>query len=252
MDRDDAQPAGPRKVHPERQGWRDRARQGRLFRRRRLGGSLPRGRHRPQVAITRQQVKDSPAIDTEKPVSRQNEEQYLGYYGYPYYWGGVGMWGPGLYPYAMDPGFVGYGVDAESRDREEQIWVRADQERHRNDDPHLRSCKALEGYRIHAADGEIGHVAGYLIDDQTWAIRYLVVDTSNWWVGHKVLIACDWIAGVSWAERTVSIDMTRKSVQEAPPYDPAMPWSDRLDVSLYQHYGRSGYWAGRAALDPPL
>ncbi len=59
------------------------------------------------VSITKEQVKNSPDIDTNKPASRQNEEQYMGYYGYPTYWGGVGMWGEGLYPYAMVPGYAG-------------------------------------------------------------------------------------------------------------------------------------------------
>jgi len=208
--------------------------------------------HALKVSISRQQVKDSPSIDTDKPVSRQNEEQYLGYYGYPYYWGGAGMWGAGLYPYEMAPGYAAVGADQAARERDEQIWLRTEEARHRNDDPHLRSCKALDGYRIRAADGEIGHVAGYLIDDETWAVRFLIIDTSNWWAGHKVLVACDWITDVSWVERTVSIDLTRKAVKEAPPYDPDTPWSGQHDASLYAHYGRAGYWAGRAKLEPRL
>jgi hypothetical protein len=198
-----------------------------------------------QVGITRKQLRDSPNIDTDKPVSRQYEQQYLGYYGYPYYWGGAGLWGAGIYPYAMAPGYAGYGPEGVAREREEQVWLLAEQARHRNDDPHLRSCKEVNGYHVHAVDGEIGHVAGYLIDDQTWAVRYIIVDTSNWWVGHKVLIAHEWIREVEWAGRTVSIDLTRQAVRDAPHYDPAIPWSSRMDLSLYQHYGRTGYFAGR-------
>ena len=67
------------------------------------------------VSLTKEQVKKSPVIDTDKPVSRQNEEQTLGYYGYPYYWGGAGIWGDGLYPYAMLPSYAGYGVDRAER-----------------------------------------------------------------------------------------------------------------------------------------
>jgi hypothetical protein len=194
------------------------------------------------VSITREQVKNSPSIDTEQPVSRQNEEQYLGYYGYPNYWGGAGMWGAGLYPYAMVPGFAGYGIDRVEREREMEVYLRTERARHRNDDPHLRSCKAVTGYHLHASDGHVGHVAGYLIDDETWAIRYLVVETGHWWAGHHVLIAPAWIEGVHWSDRTVNVGLTRAQVQSAPPYDPAMPWSRALDTSLYQHYGRTGYW----------
>ena len=204
------------------------------------GGTLP-------VSITKEQVKNSPNFDTDKPVSRQNEEQYMGYYGYPYYWGGAGMWGGGLYPYAMVPGDAGYRVDRVEREREEIAYLCAERARHRNDDPHLRSCNAVTGYHLHATDGEIGHIAGYLIDDETWAIRYIVVDTSNWWLGHKVLIAPEWITGVHWPNQTVSVDLTLESIKDAPTYDPNTEWSRQFDLSLYQHYGRTGYWAGSTA-----
>ena len=191
------------------------------------------------VGITQAQVKNSPDVDTHQPVSRQNEVQVMGYYGYPNYWGGVGLWGEGLYPYAMDPGFGGFGIDREERDRELEAYVRADRERHRNDDPHLRSCNAVTGYHLRANDGEIGHVAGFLVDDTTWALRYLVVDTSNWWLGHQVLVAPPWISGVHWSDRSVSVDLSRDALRNAPAYDPAADWNRDLDRDLYRHHGRN-------------
>lgn len=196
------------------------------------------------VSITKAQVENSPSFDADKPVSRQNEEQYLGYYGYPYYWGGGGMWGEGLYPYAMLPGYAGYGVDRVEREREMEIYLRDERARHRNDDPHLRSCNAVTGYHIHATDGDIGHVSGFLVDDETWAIRYLVINTSNWWVGHKVLIAPPWIKGVHWSDQIVSVDLTWESIKNAPPYDANSDWGRDEEVGLYRHHDRSGYWAG--------
>jgi hypothetical protein len=35
------------------------------------------------VSLTREQVRNSPDIDTHRPVLRQHEREYLGYYGYP-------------------------------------------------------------------------------------------------------------------------------------------------------------------------
>lgn len=195
------------------------------------------------VKLTMEQVRNSPSIDTDKPVSRQHESQVLGYYGYPMYWGGAGLWGEGLYPDAMDPGFAGHGVTWEQREREMQAWLRAERDRHRNDNPRLRSCEAVTGHHIHAMDGDIGHLAGFLVDDQTWAIRYLVVDTSNWWLGHKVLVAPHWIQGVHWVDQTVSVDLTREAIQTAPAYDPDRDWTAAQDLALHQHYGRSGDWA---------
>jgi len=191
------------------------------------------------VGINKEQVKNSPSIDTDQPVSRQNEEQYMQHYGYPYYWAGVGTWGDGLYPYAMAQGNLAAPVERVERAERElrlEVALRIEQARHRSDDPHLRSCKAVTGYRIHACDGEIGHVAGYLVDDQTWVIHYLIVDTSNWFGGHKVLIAPDWIEGVHWTDETVAVDVSRESVKLAPLYDPDAKWSRNHDDSLHQHY----------------
>ena len=195
------------------------------------------------VSLTMEQVRNSPDIDTDKPVSRQNEEQVLGYYGYPTYWNGVGLWGEGLYPYAMVPGFAGYGVERVERERELEAYLRDERARHRNDDPHLRSTKAVTGYHLHASDGDIGRISGFLVDDQTWAIRYLVVDTSTWLLGRKVLVAPSWVTGVHWADKTVSTELSRASIKGAPPYDSTAEWNRDQELKLYRHYGRSGYWA---------
>jgi len=201
------------------------------------------------VSISKEQVRNSPDFDSDKPVSRQNEEQYFGYYGYPTYWDGAGMWGEGMYPYAMTPGFGGYGVDGAEREGEQEAYLRIERACHRNDDPHLRSCNAVTGYDIHAVDGDIGHVTGFLVDDETWAIRYLVIDTSNWWVGHKVLIAPPWIKGVHWLDQTVAVDLSRESIMNAPPYDSAADWGRDQELILFKHYGRNGYWAGPTGVE---
>jgi hypothetical protein len=204
------------------------------------------------LSITKEQVRNSPNIDTDKPVSRQNEEQYLGYYGYPYYWGGEGVWGEGSSPYAMVPGNTDDGEGWKERQREIEISLRAERVRHRNDDPNLRSCEAVTGYHLHAIDGEIGHIAGYLIDDESWAIRYVIIDTSNWWLGHKILIAPEWITAVHWSDQTVSVDLGRELIKDAPAYDSSMEWSREMERSLFQHYGRLGYWVNSDVLETEI
>ena len=113
---------------------------------------------------------------------------------------------------------------------------------HDKADPNLRSCERIIGYHIRAEDGEIGHVQDWVIDEATWAIRYLVVDTSNWWMGHKVLVPPQWLEAVSWAERFVGVRMTRQAIKSAPAWDPSeLP--DRDDeVEMFKHYDRAGYW----------
>jgi hypothetical protein len=193
--------------------------------------------------LTREQVRNSPDIDTDKPVSRQHEVEYSGFYRYPYYWAGSGTWGAQYYPDAMLSGTSSGGSGSEylaaQVERERQVRE-ADQRDH--DGPHLRSCQAVTGYHISAVDGEIGHLQGMLVDEESWAIRYLIVNTSNWWIGHLVLVAPGWITDVSWAERKITVDLTRKAIQESPPYDPAHLPDRPLETLIHEHYGRNGYW----------
>ena len=206
------------------------------------------------VSISKEQVSKSPDIDTEQPVSRQHEMAYSGYYGYPSYWGGGGYWGGAMYPDLMMSAYGGFGgSDAGPGDEQREMarretarseMARSEKALHANDDPHLRSFNAVVGYHIHASDGDIGHVAGMLIDEQTWAVRYLVVDTSNWWLGHQVLIAPQWIEAVNWLDETVAVSMTRQAIKDAPVYDAQATMSRDAEDQLYQHYGHAGYWSG--------
>jgi sporulation protein YlmC with PRC-barrel domain len=67
-----------------------------------------------------------------------------------------------------------------------------------NGDAYLQTATTVMGYAIRTEDGEIGHVEDLLVDDQAWAIRYLVVDTENQWVGRKVLVSPAWLINVAW------------------------------------------------------
>lgn len=87
-----------------------------------------------------------------------------------------------------------------------------------------------------------------LVDEETWAIRYLVVDTSNWWIGHTVLIAPPWIKDVRWTTRTVSVHMTRELVKTAPTFVSTDELNRLNEISLHRHYGRDGYWTEEAHL----
>ena len=193
------------------------------------------------VSLTREQVKNSPDIDTDMPVTRQHETDYLDYYSYPYYWGGMGLWGDGGYPAMLMPGYAGYGSATAAREEADAAQARNDA-RHSDSDPHLRSCKAVVGYHIQAIDGEIGHVQGLLVDEESWAIRYMVVSTSNWWLGHDVLVAPQWVKRVSWAEKAVEVELTREALKQAPWYDPSLPLAREMEIAVYKHYGRAGYW----------
>ncbi|MDQ6803025.1 MAG: PRC-barrel domain-containing protein [Acidobacteriota bacterium] len=179
------------------------------------------------VSLTKDQVEKSPDIDTRKPVSRQHEAAYFGYYGYPYYWGGGGLWGMGAYPGNLT-----------TQDRiAEQLKAQQMHTTEASADTHLRSCSAVIGNHVHATDGDIGHVEDLLVDDHTWAIRYLIVNTSNWWGGHYVLVAPQKIKSVSWSDRRVSVDLSSQAIRDAPAYDRAARPDGQPEPGVYKHRG---------------
>lgn len=177
-----------------------------------------------EINLSKKQIEDSPSLNTDKPVSRQFEESYYGYYGMPMYWGGPYMWG--AFPNI-------------ERDREkwgeytqgEKAW-----------DPHLRSTNDVSGYHVQAADGEIGHVEDFIIDDETWAIRYLIIDTRNWWPGKKVLVSPQWIERVSWGESKVFINLPLETIKQSPEYTEESLLTREYEDGLHLHYNLQGYW----------
>ncbi|MFM2485724.1 PRC-barrel domain-containing protein [Celerinatantimonas yamalensis] len=192
--------------------------------------------------MTTDQVKNSPDIDTDKPVSRQHEMNYLDFYGYPYYWGEDCLWGVGMYPYMLYPGYTNFLYEQANPNNTHIIDDKTELEAQQNDDPNLRSCKAIIGYHIHANDGDIGHISGLLVEESTWAVRYFVVDTSSWWGKHNVLISPEWIDQVQWLDCSVSVDLSRQKIQDAPEYHSTEQLNHQHEQAIYEHYGLTGYW----------
>lgn len=183
------------------------------------------------VSLTRAQVKTSPDIDTHRPVSRQHERDYLGYYGYPTYWGG-GLGPLRAYPVMTSAVLPGYAERHETREPEANP-----------EDAHLRSIQHVSGYHVAASDESIGHVDGFVFECESWAIRYLIVDTRNWWPGgRKVLVATHWIDRIDWIERKVHTRLTRKAVKASPEYQEAVALDRQYETRPHDAYGLDGYW----------
>ena len=180
------------------------------------------------LALTREKVKNSPSIDLDKPVSRQHEREYFRYYGWPYYWGfnGGGIWGGEPIPASSA---AGHGASTISPEEDKG-------------DPHLRSVREVVGYHIQGTDGEIGHVDDFIVDDETWAIRYLVIDTRNWWLDKKVLVAPHWAERISWAENKVFVNLPRQMIKHSPEWHADAPVNREYEARLYDYYGRPAYW----------
>lgn len=190
------------------------------------------------VALTMDQVEQSPGIDARLPVSRQDEAEYLAYYGYPYHWGGSYEWAPSFHP----AGLAG-STNGSAQATVERAW-------RESEDSHLRSAEAITGYRIAAADDEIGHVDGFVLDDEAWTIRYLEVATRNWLPGKKVLVSPAWIDLVSWEHSAVYTALTCAAIKAAPEYIESRPIGRDYESRLHTHYGRPPYWLHRAERKP--
>ena len=179
------------------------------------------------VPLTREQVEKSPDIDTDKPVSRQQEVDLHNHYGWPFYWiePGPGAWPP----------FVSAGPVPPARKT-------SDAATKEKADPHLRSVREVTRYRIHASDGEMGHVEDFIADDALWVIRYMVVHTANWLPAKKVLISPQWLEQIRHLERKVDVTLTQDRILYCPEFYPDAPVNRQYEERLYDYYGRPRYW----------
>jgi hypothetical protein len=177
-----------------------------------------------EIDLTKKQIEDSPSLDTDKPVSRQFEEKYHGHHGWPQYWSGPHQWGA--------------NPKIEHNREKWKTFIEGGKPR----DHHLRSTHAVSGSHLQALDGEIGHVEDFVIDDETWAVRYLVVGTLNWWPGKKVLVSPQWIERVSWHEKKVFVNLDRETIKQSPEYTEKVLLNRDYETALHQHYDRQGYW----------
>jgi sporulation protein YlmC with PRC-barrel domain len=176
------------------------------------------------VGLTRQQVRDSPDIDTEKPVSRQQEAELAKYYPWRSYWG------TGFYPGGV------WGIVQPTPLVDPRTIREVDRTKISHEDRHLRSSKEVVGYHIHASDGHIGHVNNFIVEDQTWQIAYLVVDTHNWIGGKKVLIAVKHVKHVEWANKKVVVDVTTDAIKTSEAVDKweyTVPGYDQADYKKH-------------------
>lgn len=180
------------------------------------------------VSLTSDEVKDSPDIDTEQPIARKHEMEINRHFSWPYYWVGTGAWGSGMYPKPfMAEDIVEDESPLQSSKEEEN---------------HLRSTKEISGYHIHAVDGEIGHVKDFIFDEETWKLRYFIIDTRNLLPGKEVLLSTEWITDIHWHDRTVQVDVKKEDIRNAPEYRLNEPISRRFEEDLHTHYGKTGYW----------
>ena len=156
------------------------------------------------MKLTRKQIEDSPSIGSHKPVSRQYEEEYHRYYGWPYYWQGDGLWGMSGFPILEQP--AAPFQNQPPMERAPQLD---------RTDAHLRSTRAVEGYHLQASDGIIGHVCDFMMDTQSWAIRQLVIKVGHRFSGKEVLIPTGDVDRISYQDSTVFVSQAREAIEQS-------------------------------------
>lgn len=161
-------------------------------------GKLDQSEKMLHIKLRKKQIEDSPSIESHKPVSRQFEIEYYGYYGWPPYWDGGGMSGIGPIPVAL-PILV---------DR-----LKPHQKHKHREDKHLRSTQAISGYHIETSDGEIGHIIDFIVDEKSWSIRDLVIETGHWYSGKEILIPSSKVKRISYEESKVFVSLTKEDIQ---------------------------------------
>jgi uncharacterized protein YrrD len=185
------------------------------------------------VNLTKRQIEAGPPIYAHQPVSRRHEIALAAYFPWPQYWGAPG-------PYPMTERMIAKeptGVARRPASRGETAdLAQAVSDSH--EEPGLRSTNEVEGYHIHAVDGGIGHVETFIVDTDNWILRYFVVDTRNWLPGRKVLLAPDWCEDIDWADKTVSIALTKEEIENSPECDPSEPIDEGLETRLVDYYRR--------------
>ncbi len=179
------------------------------------------------VRLTRQQIEESPPLSEDAPVSRQHEVALSRSYAMPAYWAGPEIWGLATTPFLLaDVPNAGAEGDAETEG-----------------DPHLRSVDEVTGYSVATTDSEdVGRVDDFIIDDESWVIRYLVVDARQSSQASRVLISPDWASEVDWGRRMVSFAAPTTVIESSPAYDPRMPINREYEAKLYDFHGRPAYW----------
>jgi hypothetical protein len=171
------------------------------------------------VALTVQQIADSPPIDTELPVSRQHEVKLASYYNWPTYWSVPGVPMVGAWPADLPVERVDHPGD-----------------------PHLRSVVAVSSYSIQAIDKTIGHVVDFIAETEGWRIRYMVAATRDLLPGKKVLVATDWLTEVDWPGRAVRVNLTSDQLRGCEGFDPSQPVNREVETRLYDYYDQPRYW----------
>ncbi|CAN5512138.1 PRC-barrel domain-containing protein [soil metagenome] len=188
------------------------------------------------VNLTKAQIKDSPPVDFDKPISRQYEADLHQHYNWPTYWGGGGL------PYTTVANVMPTGAPMAEPSPLNQLPAEVVEGLQQSEESHVQSIRELTNHALEAIDGSIGHITDCFIDDENWTIRYLIVDTGHWRPGNQVLIPQTTVDNADWVGGNIYVKLTQEQVKQSPAYEPNRPldqaYTAELDARYDDHEGR--------------
>ena len=106
----------------------------------------------------------------------------------------------------------------------------------------LRSLKDLERYTVTATDGDLGSVSNFLLDDERWTVRYLVVEPGLFHDGRRVLVSPIFFRQPEWATRCFHLALTKDKIRNSPSVNVDKPVSRQHERDYFRYYGYPYYW----------
>lgn len=104
------------------------------------------------------------------------------------------------------------------------------------------SLEILWGASVIATDGKIGAVGDFLFDDQSWTVRYIVVNVESWLSRHHVLIAVTALSEPDWKRKVFSVNLTQDEVRRCPDVSSKKSVSRQQQFAMSEYYGLPRYW----------
>jgi len=108
----------------------------------------------------------------------------------------------------------------------------------------LRKAHSLIGTKIHATDGEMGHIEDFYFDDAKWMIRYMIVRTGSWFSGKHVMLAPSTIGDVVWEKHSVNVNLSKEQITKSPDLNMEMPVTREQEIDLVRELNYPTYWSG--------
>lgn len=171
-----------------------------------------------EVNLDKETIRQSPSLEEHEPVSVRKEAELSQYYGWSPYWEGQYLWGTMGHPQLDGPGIPPSMMDELEKQKAEQQEVGPG-----HPDHNLRSVQETagekSGYRVFAQGHEVGHLEDFQIQQETYKLQYMIVNTGDWLDEKLRLLSTDWIEEIDWEAKMIMVNIAPDQLKQAPDYE---------------------------------